>query len=383
MRRLLDTDLRRTAWRIGIQTAVLLMLCLTAVGALTYATVVNSQNRQMSQTLTDAAALASAGGDPDRDHDNDNPTGGVHTAVLADGQLRLSARVPPGLPETRLMEAVALNGQDDQRTVVVAAGRYRVLTVRRDDQVVQAMASLFEQHQERERILGALGTAGGAGLVLATLLGAFLAHRAVQPMANALALQRRFVADAGHELRTPLTLLSTRAQLLHRRIHNQPKLGPAAERPGTDDLLADDDRLARDVQGIMADTRTLTDILEELLLAADTRTELPDEPVDLAVLTQAAVASAQATAHTAAVELTLQITGPVVVPAGNSTALKRCVTALLDNALGHAEARVWVDVQQQGKSVVVQVTDDGPGIPRPPSHACLPGSPATESSQSS
>ncbi|WP_354179551.1 histidine kinase dimerization/phospho-acceptor domain-containing protein [Arthrobacter sp. UYP6] len=40
----------------------------------------------------------------------------------------------------------------------------------------------------------------------------------MRPMAGALALQRRFVADASHELRTPLTLLSACAQLLRRRL---------------------------------------------------------------------------------------------------------------------------------------------------------------------
>lgn len=45
-------------------------------------------------------------------------------------------------------------------------------------------------------------------------------RRATQPLSTALALQRRFVSDTSHELRTPPTLLSTRAQLLRRRLRS-------------------------------------------------------------------------------------------------------------------------------------------------------------------
>lgn len=227
-----------------------------------------------------------------------------------------------------------------------------MLTAVRGNDVVQVVASRFEQHQERERILSALGIAGGAGLLVTTVASAFLARRAVRPMAQA--LQRRFVADAGHELRTPLTLLSTRTQLLARRVR-------AVE--STDDHHGQ--LIARDAEGIVADTSALTAILEELLLAADVRTPIPQEPVDLGLLVTAAVGAAQATAEQAGVALTLRSgPGPTTVRAGAPTALSRSVTALVDNALDHARSEVAVVVAQRGRSVVVEVTDDGPGIPQ-------------------
>jgi signal transduction histidine kinase len=241
----------------------------------------------------------------------------------------------------------------DRRTVHLATGAYDVLTVVRGDDVVQVLVSRFEQHQERERILGALGVAGGAGLVLTTFAAAVLARRAVRPMAQALELQRRFVADAGHELRTPLTLLSTRTQLLARRVRGAG--GSATER---------DALVLRDADGIVADTATLTAILEELLMAADVRTPVPQEPLDVGSLVAAAVASAQAAAEEAGVELTLRpATGSTVISAGAPTALGRSVTALVDNALQHAHRQVVVAVRHQRASVVVEVVDDGPGIP--------------------
>ncbi|MGN6125480.1 MAG: histidine kinase dimerization/phospho-acceptor domain-containing protein, partial [Humibacter sp.] len=51
---------------------------------------------------------------------------------------------------------------------------------------------------------------GIVGVALLTLGAWFAARRAAKPLAQALQLQRNFVADASHELRTPLTALSAR-----------------------------------------------------------------------------------------------------------------------------------------------------------------------------
>jgi signal transduction histidine kinase len=53
--------------------------------------------------------------------------------------------------------------------------------------------------------------------------------------------------------------------------------------------------------------------------------------------------------------------GPAVVR-GSPAGLRRAVTALADNAIRHAASEVLVEVTTPGASVVVQVTDDGPGI---------------------
>jgi two-component system OmpR family sensor kinase len=355
----LDSDLRRTAWRIGVQTAVLVIVCLAAVSALVYATVAHSQQLQTAETLTTAAAspdVEGRSGDLNGDRGNRRQRGGsVSTAVLQDGQLRSSPLMPVGLPDRAVMTAVATTGITDRRTVSLATGAYEVLTVRRDTIVVQAAVNLFEQHQERENILSALGIGGAVGVVLSAVLGALLAHRAVQPMAAALALQRRFVADAGHELRTPLTLLSTRAQMLRRRLHG-------------DAQAATRDLALRDVDGIVADTRALTDILEELLLAADTRNPVPQEPVDVTALVTDAVSAAQATAAASQITLSLQAESTLSLAAGEPTALKRAVTALIDNALSHAEHHVQVHIEPRGSQLAIEVTDDGSGI----SEATLP-----------
>lgn len=250
------------------------------------------------------------------------------------------------------MQHVADSGVADERTVELPTGSYAVLTVKRGDDIVQAIASRYEQHQERERILGALAVAGGAGLVLATLAAGLLARRAVRPMASALELQRRFVADAGHELRTPLTLLSTRAQLLARRVRSVDG-APTQEAAQL---------IGRDAEGIVTDTSSLTAVLEELLMAADVRTPVPQELVDVSALATAAVAAALATAEGADLTLGLETGEGSMMTIGAPTALSRSVTALIDNALGHARTHVTVTVIRERRHVVVTVIDDGPGI---------------------
>lgn len=356
----LNPDLRRTARRIGLQTAALLVVCLVMVGAVLYLVVVGGQDRQLAQTLSAATATAGLGNDHDHGSPRDlsQPRGGIQNAVLDTRGIRTSTDVPGGLPDVEVMRQVAATHTSDRRTVHLSSGAFELLTVQRGDDTVQVIASRFEIHQERERILGALAIAGGAGLLLASLAAAVLAQRAVRPMAQALDMQRRFVADAGHELRTPLTLLSTRSQLLARRVRDETT--PA----GVQAQL-----IVRDANGIVADTSALTTILEELLMAADVRTPVPQEPVDLASLVSAAVDSAQASAEEAGVRLGVTVEGdqPMIVT-GAPGALGRSVVALVDNAVEHANSQILVRVSRDRRSVVVEVIDDGPGI----SEAALP-----------
>ncbi len=172
-----------------------------------------------------------------------------------------------------------------------------------------------------------------------------MARRAVSPLAQSLTMQRRFVADASHELRTPLTLLSTRVQMVARR----------ARTSGTG-------LTGHDLDGVLADTDRLTGILDDLLIAADTRTSSDQRPLDVAGLVRDCVASAAGAAEAAGVRLVVHADSTVVVDAVEAS-LRRAVTALVDNALDHAEAVVDVRVGDGRRHVRVTVADDGPGIP--------------------
>ncbi|WP_434612106.1 sensor histidine kinase [Arthrobacter sp. A5] len=185
--------------------------------------------------------------------------------------------------------------------------------------------------------------------VLAAALSVLMARRAMRAMAESLALQRRFVADASHELRTPLTLISTRAQLLHRKLDSD----------GT--KLSQNDVTAA-VAKLVEDSRRLTGILDDLLLSADPRETVTYTVVNLVSLAREAVSQAEPEAQQRAIRVTRSGSAEAVSVRGSDVALQRVFTALLANALDHAETSVEVAVARQGRDAVIRVLDDGPGF---------------------
>lgn len=183
------------------------------------------------------------------------------------------------------------------------------------------------------------------GIAIAGVVGFLVARRAVAPLGEALALQRRFVADAGHELRTPLTVLHTRAQLLARRM-------PA------------DDPSRHAVDQLLDDSRVLGEIVDEMLesaaLAADPGR---GEPVAVDDIAEEVVAAMDILAGKA--DVTLEVdAGSGLLVRGSQSALRRAITALVDNALSHTPAggRVGVATSSEAGRVIISVTDNGEGL---------------------
>jgi signal transduction histidine kinase len=260
----------------------------------------------------------------------------------------VSTSMPDGLPDEAQIVATAKDRRTRTVDVVRDGDSYTVRTEAVGGRITQAILDRHETDEERGRILTALLIAGGVGVLLAVLVAAWLARRTVRPMAETIAMQRRFVADASHELRTPLTLLSTRAQLLSRRLHRD---------PGTaEDVVAD-------VDGVVAETKTLTEILDELLTAADTRGQEQWTAVDIGSVVEEVAAAAAAAAEKSGVTLTVAEGTSAARVYGSRASLRRALTALVDNAVGHARSAVTIAVRKKRRHVEVEVSDDGPGIP--------------------
>jgi signal transduction histidine kinase len=330
--------LRRTALRVGMQTAAGVAVTVLVLAAVAVLVVLHSQYRAQDDLIGGAIARADDVGDP---------PAGMWLVTLRAGEQAASPGLPTGLPDEDQLRRTAADHVTRTTDRVVGHREYRVRTERYGAQgAVQAVLDLSADHAERSRLLDELLIAGAVGLVLAACMGAWLGRRAVAPMAEALALQRRFVADAGHELRTPLTLLSTRAQLIRRRLHQQ--AGRAVLESETDSLVRDAGQLAS--------------ILDDLLLAADPREPTAREPVDLPRLVSHLAGAAQPAADRQGVTVTTATMGDPPPVLGSATSLRRAVTALLDNAIRHARTEVRLSVGTQGGQTVLEVTDDGPGI---------------------
>ena len=202
----------------------------------------------------------------------------------------------------------------------------------RGDRAYVAVYDVRLHRDEEGRLIAATAVAGGLGVLLAAVTGLFAGRRAVRPLAEALALQRQFVADASHELRTPLAVISTRAQMLRR--HLGPDVDPTSR---------------AEVDQLVSDTRAMADVVSDLLLSAQLEgAAAATEQVDLGGVADDVVTSLRPYAADAGVTLvppsasSTETGGFVVI--GVATGLRRAVLALVDNAIAHSPSGAPVEV---------------------------------------
>jgi two-component system OmpR family sensor kinase len=158
---------------------------------------------------------------------------------------------------------------------------------------------------------------------------------------------RQFVADASHELRTPLASIRGYAELSRRGNHDLP------------------DDVTHSIRRVESEATRMTSLVEDLLLLArlDEGRDLESKPIDLSRLLIDVVSDAHAAGpdHEWALDLPEE---PVVIP-GDDARLHQVFANLLGNARVHTPAgcSVVVALAIEGKSAVVTVTDNGPGVP--------------------
>ncbi|WP_369068299.1 sensor histidine kinase [Kineococcus terrestris] len=153
--------------------------------------------------------------------------------------------------------------------------------------------------------------------------------------------QRRFVADASHELRSPVATLRAAAEVW-------------AEHPGTSS--------PEEFAALVADeSARLEHLVADLLVLAradEGRLASVRGDVDLDELVGAEAARLRATTA-----LAVRVAAAPARVHGDAAQLARVLRNLTDNAARHARGAVALGVRERDGAAVLEVADDGPGVP--------------------
>lgn len=165
-------------------------------------------------------------------------------------------------------------------------------------------------------------------------------------MADLLAAQRKFIADAAHGLLTPLTALRLQAQLLAR-----------AETPERRrEVLAE-------LQSAISRAQQLARQLLTLARHGADAAELHVADIDLAVIVHQVVAIHQPVADAKSLQLEVFATEPCGV-AGSEEGLCTMISSLIENAIKYTDqGRVRVSLERTAGGPLLAIEDSGPGIP--------------------
>ena len=182
----------------------------------------------------------------------------------------------------------------------------------------------------------------------------------LERLKDSIATQKRFLADAAHQLKTPLAGLRMQADLAQRSGSSEEDLKKSLQQIGRASVQA---------------TRTVNQLLS-LARAEGGGTHLPWQSCDMAALCSDVLQDCLPSAMDKGLDLGyegVEVGRPGAQVQGNPTLLKEMVRNLVENAIHYTPSTperpgvitVRVLVDPYGKALVMQVEDNGPGIPLP------------------
>ncbi|MBI3832804.1 MAG: HAMP domain-containing protein [Planctomycetes bacterium] len=167
---------------------------------------------------------------------------------------------------------------------------------------------------------------------------------------NSFARLRRFTADASHELRTPLTAMRSVGEVALRDSKDL-----SAYREAIGSMLEETDRLTHLVESLLTLTR------------ADSGTDvLTVETVDLAAIITEVAEYLRPLAEERSQTLSVTANEGAIANVNRLT-IRQAVVNLLDNAIKYTQVGGMISIacrRFKDNEIVVEVADNGPGIPR-------------------
>lgn len=183
-------------------------------------------------------------------------------------------------------------------------------------------------------------------LISGGMLSYYLALKTLKPIEEAHEAQNRFTADASHELRTPITAMMTENEVTLM----SPKLTLAEAR--------------KQLQSNNEELQKLSSLSDGLLrLARLENNGLEKHPVKTNEFITSAIKRSKTLAKNKNIRIVFEPKTEVSIP-GDRESLEETIFILLDNAVKYSPAKSLVSVKafDRSKSVLIQVTDAGPGI---------------------
>jgi two-component system sensor histidine kinase CiaH len=357
-------------WRLTLVFTGVLVVVLIACGVVVYLTTRSVMYDRVDHDLEDRArsdlALFQGGphGEPDRGPPGSgsefDPGGYFYAISDTDGQiLKGSAYLDTQAlaSSTTLVKAMD-NGDTFADTKSSKGEPQRIyafaVTVNGTPGVVQIGRSTEPEEAALSQLRIVLLAVLAVSIVPAVGGGYLLSGRALRPIKTAMDSQRTFIADASHELRTPVAVVRTNAELLKRHLGPDTGHTAASDQVALDDILSESDRLGRMVDQML----TLAEA------DAGQRTVLSSE-ISLNELIDEVARSMRSIAETRQMLLETRLIDDVSVN-GDPGRLRELVSVLLDNAVKYADAggRVEVALRKEHRKAIIEVSNNGPGIPR-------------------
>jgi heavy metal sensor kinase len=355
--------------RLTLAFAIAMAIVLAAIGAFLYFRLQSSLDEAVHETLVarlvDASALAERGGSGRTVTDESlteisrsarpPATTEVERVPGMDGRVRLAwdlVGTPRG--ERLVVVGAALGDRDEtlaglRTQLLIAApialllasllGYWLARSALRPVEAMRAEAAAISGSEPGRRL-----PAGEARDEISRLSGTL--NEMLERLERAIERERSFVADASHELRTPLALLKAELELALRKPRSEAELRDAIR-----SATAETDRLAR-----------LAEDLLVLAQADDGRLPLRREAVRTGDVIGAVRDAFTLRADAAGRSIEPVGTDGIVLNA-DRLRLEQAIGNLVDNALRYGAGTVRLEAVQRGGRVELHVRDEGPGLP--------------------